>query len=82
MKHHRHPWEPQEEAYIIAAKASPKKVPHKVIARHLERSPRAVDQQVARMKEYGKLAMHRCEERELLERMEAEARMPERYPHQ
>jgi hypothetical protein len=34
------------------------------------------------MREHGKLAMHRREEMDLLERVEAEALQPERYPHQ
>lgn len=73
---HRHPWTAAEEAYVRCAVSVQPKVPHKVIARHLNRTPRSVDQHVARMKEKGKLAMHRREELELLAKLEAEALFP------
>ena len=72
--HHRFPWSPKEDAYVIRAKRSG--VRHKVIARKLQRTPRAVDQHVARMKELGFLAMRRREELELLAKLEAEALLP------
>lgn len=73
---HRYPWHPTEEAFIRQAKLARPKVPHKAIARHLKRSPRSVDQHVARMKELGLLAMHEAEEQELLDRLEAELLLP------
>jgi predicted transcriptional regulator len=74
---HRFPWRPEEEAYVVRAKLD--RVSHKRIARELKRTPRAVDQHVARMKEHGKLAMHRKEEAELLKKLEAEALQQEWY---
>jgi hypothetical protein len=78
--HNRFPWTPAEEATLIQHKRAGTR--HKIIARELQRTPRAVDQQVARMREHGKLATHRREEMDLLEKVEAEALQPERYPHQ
>jgi Mn-dependent DtxR family transcriptional regulator len=78
MRHHRHPWDDSEIKYVRSAKGL--NVRHKVIARQLGRTPRSVDQQVARMKEYGLLAMHRKEEELLLEQVEREAHSPEMYP--
>lgn len=75
LAHHRYPWTPDEEATL--ARRWGQGARHKVIARELNRTPRSIDQHVARMKERGKLAMHRREERELLSKLEAEARQPE-----
>jgi predicted transcriptional regulator len=61
IAHHRHPWTPNEVIHLIHAKH--KRVRHKTIARQLQRTPRSVDQQVARLKAKG-----------LLQRMEAEQR--------
>ena len=69
--HNRFPWTPAEEATLVRHKRAGTR--HKIIARELQRTPRAVDQHVARMREKGKLAMHRREEMELLERVEQEA---------
>lgn len=78
--HNRFPWTADEEAHLATRKHEGAR--HKVIARELQRTPRAIDQHVARMKEYGKLAMHRREEMDLLARVEAEALQPERYPEE
>jgi DNA-binding NarL/FixJ family response regulator len=72
---HRYPWRVEEEVAICRAKRAGE--PHKVIARELQRTPRAVDQHVARMKDRGLLAMHEAEEAALLERLEAEAALPD-----
>jgi Mn-dependent DtxR family transcriptional regulator len=48
---HRYPWEPEEEQFLLKAMAG--RVPHKMIARELQRTPRAIDEQVARLKERG-----------------------------
>jgi len=72
MLHHRYPWTLAEEATLVNLKNGG--VRHKVIARELSRTPRSVDQHVARLKERGVLARHRKEELGLLERVEAEAR--------
>jgi DNA-binding MarR family transcriptional regulator len=69
-------WGPAEDALIRHAKSARPKITHKVIARHLQRTPRSVDQHVARMKQRGLLAMHEREERELLERLLAELDLP------
>jgi len=74
----RFPWTEAEQAYVVAAKRG--HVRHKAMARTLRRSPRAIDQKVARMKELGLLKMHEREEIELVEILLAEAALPEWYP--
>lgn len=73
-----YPWKPAEEIKLLRRKRQGAR--HKVIARELNRSPRSVDQHVARMKERGLLAMHRREELDLLEKVRVEAAQPERHP--
>jgi Mn-dependent DtxR family transcriptional regulator len=50
---HRYPWEPIEEAFLLRAKTEGTR--HKIIARHLKRTPRSVDQMVYKLKEEGRL---------------------------
>lgn len=76
--HNRFPWSKGEVDLLVTRKRAGTR--HKIIARELQRTPRAVDQQVARMKERGVLAMHNREERELLEKIEQEAAQAEWYP--
>jgi transposase len=71
---HRYPWTEREERLLIRAKREG--VSHKAIARRLKRTPRSVDQHVARMREYGRLAQYRSEELDLLKRLEREALLP------
>ena len=71
----RFPWTPEEERYVRQAYQA--RTGHKLIARRLNRTPRAVDQQIARMKERGLLKMHEAEEAQLLSRLEREAATPE-----
>lgn len=78
--HHRYPWSPAEEAYVVQAKRA--RVRHKVMARELQRTPRSVDEHIARMKERGLIEMHEAEEADVLRRVEAEARTPEMYGKQ
>jgi DNA-binding NarL/FixJ family response regulator len=80
LAHHRYPWTPAEEAVLVERYCEG--VRHKQIARELSRTPRSIDEQVARLKDRGVLARVRKEERELLARVEAEARQPERYRHE
>lgn len=77
---HRFPWTPEDEALLVQRKRSGAR--HKQIARELNRTPRSVDEQVARFKARGLLAMHRREETELLAKIEAEARHPDPYPYE
>jgi hypothetical protein len=65
----RYPWHADEDAFLCAAKK--RRVPHKVIARELQRSPRAIDQH------WAVLQKHRQEELELLAKVRKEALLPE-----
>jgi len=52
---HRYPWTEADERALALSKA--RRVPHKLIARTLQRTPRAIDQHVAKMKEAGRLQL-------------------------
>lgn len=75
LHRHRYPWTPEDDATLIALKADG--ASHKEIARELNRSPRSVDQMVAKFKEVGLLKIHRREELDLLNRVLAESTMPD-----
>lgn len=85
LAHHHYPWTRDETRLLVAAKA--RRVCHKDIARELCRTPRSVDQRVARLKSRGLLAKleeemngdtvaeHRAEELALLAVLRREARL-------
>lgn len=67
----RFPWDPDELAFLASAKAQ--RISHKAIARRLQRTPRAIDQKWALLKQ-------RAEELELLGKVMAESLKPEMHP--
>lgn len=68
----RYPWTPEEESFLCTSKRN--RIPHKTIARELQRTPRAIDQK------WSILQKHRVEELELLEKVRAEAASLELLP--
>jgi hypothetical protein len=75
--HNRFPWTTEEEDALILRKSEGAR--HKVIARELQRTPRAIDQQVARLREVGKLEQFRKDELKLLKKVLREAAQEPRY---
>lgn len=76
--HHRYPWTPQDERFLIAAKRE--RYDHKSIARTLRRTPRSIDQKVKRLEGAGILLRVRKEELKQLDKLLAEAIQPDPYP--
>ena len=74
----RYPWTAEDERFLIAAKRE--RFGTKTIASFLERSPSAVANRLAEMREAGVLLCQREEEIDLLQRLLDEARSPELHP--
>jgi DNA-binding MarR family transcriptional regulator len=72
---HRYPWTEADERFLIAAKRE--RFGHKDIAFALKRSPSSINMKVKRLEDEGILLRHRKEELALLEKLLAEARIPD-----
>lgn len=72
---HRYPWTEADERFLIAAKRE--RFPDKAIASVLGRTPQSVGEKARKLREAGVLLCHREEELDTLERLMAEAQMPE-----
>lgn len=72
---HRYPWTPADERFLIRAKRE--RFSDKAIATVLKRTPESVGEKARKLREAGVLLCHREEELDTLERLLAEAQMPE-----
>lgn len=72
LVHHRYPWTPADERFLIRARRD--RFGHKAIARALSRTPQSISARLKRLDDAGVLIDHRAEEMKLLAKLLAEER--------